>query len=221
MNKTIFSKTLLATSLIACTSLAQAEISANVALTSDYVFRGFSQSSEDPAVQGGFDYSNKSGFYAGVWASNVSSSMYNGSGLEADLYVGFSNELASGLGYDVGLIRYSYPGSSPSTDYEEVYAGLNYKFFSVKYYAGIDLGDEALGDYLDIGLDFELPQGLGLGLHVGNWNSKAAGGDYTDYKVGLSKEIKGFGFELAYTDTDVDSDPLANGRVVLTISKAM
>ncbi|NOZ11881.1 MAG: hypothetical protein GXP09_12700 [Gammaproteobacteria bacterium] len=221
MNKTIFSKTLLATGLVACTSLAQAEFSANVALTSDYVFRGFSQSKEDPAIQGGFDYAHKSGFYAGVWGSNVSSDMYNGSGLEADLYAGYSGEITKDLGYDVGLIRYIYPGSSPSTDYDEIYAGLSYKFISVKYFAGVDIGNAELGDYLDAGLDFDLPQGIGLGLHVGNWNSKVTGGDFTDYKIGLSKEIGGFGFELAYTDTDVDSDALASGRVVLTVSKSL
>lgn len=46
------------------------ELSANVALTTDYIFRGFSQTEEGPAIQGGFDVTYKM-FYAGVWASNL------------------------------------------------------------------------------------------------------------------------------------------------------
>ena len=214
-------KTLLASSLAACAGLAQAEFSANVALTSDYVFRGVSQANEDPAIQGGFDYAHKNGLYAGVWGSNVSSSLYNGSVLEVDVYAGYAQELGNGLGYDIGFIRYNYPGSAPNTDFDEVYVGLSYKFLSLKYSAGVDIGNADLGDYLEANLDFELAQGFGLGLHIGDWNASGPSGDYTDYKISLSKDIGGFGFELAYTDTDIKNDPLSDGRVVLTVSKSM
>ena len=45
---------------------------ANVALYSQYIFRGLTQTNRRPALQGGFDYAHSSGFYAGVWGSNIS-----------------------------------------------------------------------------------------------------------------------------------------------------
>src|ERR1039457_5226361 len=95
---------------------------ANVGWVSNYVFRGITQTIGKPAVQGGFDYSHSSGFYAGVWGSNVS--WITGSGaagdasLETDTYLGIRNSFATDYSYDVGLIRYNYfgtytPGAGP------------------------------------------------------------------------------------------------------------
>src|SRR5680860_222068 len=65
-------------------------ISANVGLYSQYIFRGVAQTNTDPALQGGFDYSHASGFYAGTWLSNVSwltdVAAYSSSSLEWDVY---------------------------------------------------------------------------------------------------------------------------------------
>jgi len=106
------------------TPLAQADgtFSANVALTSDYVWRGVSQNDENPAVQGGFDYENGL-FYAGTWASNVDA---DGT-LEFDLYGGLAGETEGGLAWDVGVIAYAYPGSD-DLDFAEIYGGLGYEF---------------------------------------------------------------------------------------------
>jgi len=106
-------KTLIATAMLATTSVAQAEISANVAMASDYVFRGLSQTDNQMALQGGFDYEHDSGLYIGTWASNVSQDFFNEDGsndpqLEVDLYAGYSGEIGV-IGYDVGYLRYQYP----------------------------------------------------------------------------------------------------------------
>ena len=69
MKQTILTS-LAAAGLLAATGAA-ADITGNVGLTTDYVFRGISQTDEKPAIQGGLDYAHSSGAYAGVWASNV------------------------------------------------------------------------------------------------------------------------------------------------------
>ena len=73
---------------------AQAQVTGNLGLTSDYRFRGISQSQNAPAVQGGIDYAHSSGLYVGNWNSSVSSQVYtNGSGVESDLYAGWKKDV--------------------------------------------------------------------------------------------------------------------------------
>ena len=80
------------------------QFTANVALVSDYRFRAISQSFNEPAIQGGFDYSHASGFYAGTWASSVSDNLYlNGAGIEWDFYGGFKLAPMESLILDLGV----------------------------------------------------------------------------------------------------------------------
>ncbi len=87
---------------------------ANVGFVSDYRFRGISQTWKKPAVQGGFDITHKSGFYAGMWGSNVSPNTYPDANVEIDLYGGFNGTIPAveGLGYTVGVYGYFYPNGS-------------------------------------------------------------------------------------------------------------
>lgn len=89
-------------------------LSGNVALVSDYRFRGVSQSGGDPAVQGGLTVTHESGLYAGVWSSSISFDKLGASAVygtqEVDLSAGWSREIASGLTADLGLTYYAYPG---------------------------------------------------------------------------------------------------------------
>jgi uncharacterized protein (TIGR02001 family) len=205
------SKALVAGSLLATTSVASAEFSANVAMTTDYVWRGVSQTMEDPAIQGGFDYSHESGIYLGTWGSNVD---FGGPAhMEMDFYGGWAGEFGD-LGVDVGVIAYRY-FDNDDADFEEVYIGGSYKWFSAKLSHDFD----SEWTYIEAGLDFELPNEIGLALHVGNYDLDST--DYMDYSVGVSKEIGGFGFDLTYYDTDLDNDPLADGRVVFSVSKSI
>ena len=231
-------KIIIAGGLLACTSIAvaaeQSPFSANVALTTDYVWRGASQSAEDPAIQGGFDFNHSSGFYAGVWGSNVDfeDQTVDGAQMELDVYGGYGWQ-AAGIDWDAGVIRYLYPGASSSLDldFTEVYIGGSYKNFSVKYsYADEYTASSKSAYYVEGAVDFELGQGFGLGLHIGKSDGDhfSGGTDYIDYKVAVSKEVQGFGLELAYTDTDnsganeIKSGAAANdGRLVFTVSKSM
>lgn len=115
-------------------------LTANMALVSDYRFRGVSQTYKLPAVQGGIDYSHASGFYLGTWASSVSGNQYiNGAGLEADIYGGYKFEVAKDLTLDLGVLFYLYPGAhynnATKTKYDntELYIAAAYKWFSAKY----------------------------------------------------------------------------------------
>lgn len=227
-------KGLVAGVLLSCPILVWAEeaaqepstnITANVTLTSDYVFRGITQTFGDPAIQGGFDYAHPTGFYVGTWASNVSSKSFNDGGLELDIYGGYAGSITDDFGYNVGLIQYIYPGAetatTPSEDYDtvEAYAGVTYKFFNLKYSATLTdyfgtnentgtpaNGDSKGSDYVEANINYELMNKFMLGLHVGHQRVENYGHlDYTDYKIGVSKELAGLNFGLAYTSTDADS----------------
>lgn len=207
MKKTITGG-LIASALVA--GPAYAEISANVALTTDYVWRGISQNQEDPALQGGFDYAHDSGFYVGAWAANVN---FGGASTELDLYAGWGKEFESGFGIDVGVIEYTYHGSDVASDnnFTEVYVGLSYAGFGVIYSAGDEFDDHVEVSY---GYDFE---NVSLGATYGDYDS------YSYFKVGASTEVGGIGLALDYWDTDSDAELAfgddADSRIVFTVSK--
>ena len=228
----------LATALAALATIAAAgaahagdgPFTANVGLVSDYAYRGWSQTDERPALQGGFDYAHDSGLYAGVWGSNVSwlsdASPNVSNSLELDLYGGYKGT-AGAIGYDVGLLQYYYPGSYPkgfnSPDTLEGYIGLSWEFLSFKYsYAFTDLFGYDRSDgsqYYDLGAAVDVGGGFTLAAHVGYSDIKGQD-DYTDWKLGVTKEFGGFNFGLHYVDTDVDNADLADERVILSIAKS-
>jgi uncharacterized protein (TIGR02001 family) len=228
----------LATALAALATIAAAgaahagdgPFTANVGLVSDYAYRGWSQTDERPALQGGFDYAHDSGLYAGVWGSNVSwlsdASPNVSNSLELDLYGGYKGT-AGAIGYDVGLLQYYYPGSYPkgfnSPNTLEGYVGLSWEFLSFKYsYAFTDLFgyDKSDGSqYYDLGAAVDVGGGFTLAAHVGYSDIKGQD-DYTDWKLGVTKEFGGFNFGLHYVDTDVNNADLADERVILSIAKS-
>jgi uncharacterized protein (TIGR02001 family) len=175
-------------------------VTANVGLVSDYVWRGISQTSHAPAIQGGFDYAHSSGLYAGVWGSNVSwivdtAATLNGvgsAGLELDTYFGFKNTFADDFSYDVGFIRYNYPGSyTPAgstgvagtnlakADTQEIYGAIGYKWISAKYSYGtgqfLTLPDAKGTNYFDITATYPIADsGFTVVGHVGKQTYKGA-----------------------------------------------
>ena len=193
-------------------SVAKAGVSGNVAIQSDYVWRGYSQNLEDPSIQGGFDFEDASGFYAGVWGASVD---FGGAeSTEGDIYIGFTNEIEGGFTYDVGIIEYTYHGGLGASDsnFTEYYLGGGFAGFSLTY----SIGDE-FGDNIEAGYSYEFEE---QGITVG-----AAYGDYDDawtyWTIGVSGEIEGIGWDISYWDTDLDDDPMGDGRIVFTISKSL
>jgi uncharacterized protein (TIGR02001 family) len=216
-------KTTVVAGLLAASGAATAvELSGNVALTTDYIWRGISQTGADPAIQGGFDADLGNGLYAGVWASNVD--FDDEASIEVDVYGGWAGEF-NGVGVDVGYIHYHYPSETYQLD--EIYVGLSYGPASITYYLGVDFGDEELGDYTDLGLDLGEYNGVSLSIHAGYYDLDSVGGvggdDYWDYKIAASTSMFSVDWELALTGTDenVSSGDLADDAVVLTVSKAL
>lgn len=204
--------------------------SASVALTSEYVWRGVSQTAEDAAIQGQFDLSHDSGFYVGVWASNVEFRDGSKNNIEIDGYVGFSNEIdLGGLGvtYDLGYLHYQFPSSS-AANIDEFYIGLAISpikdlNLSAYYYHDLGIENKFANYYTDISTDYTLPDWLFnvtvLG-HLGHYGRQAGDSDYWDWKLALAKDIGVFNFEVAYIDTDLNT-PAAAERLVVTVSREL
>ena len=109
----------------------ESTLSFNVGATTDYRYRGIAQSRLKPALSAGADYAHASGLYVGTWLTTIKWIKDAGGDapLEWDVYGGYKGQFgASGLGYDVGLLRYQYPNSalpvSPNTT--ELYGGAEY-----------------------------------------------------------------------------------------------
>jgi len=119
-----------------------ASVSANVSFTSDYIWRGMTQT-DGPAIQGGFDYAAESGFYAGIWGSNVN--FNDGTGSELDYYFGYGFEAGS-IGVDLGYVAFDYPDNTTGADFEEIVIGLSYSDFGLTF----ALGQDSAPDYTEI-----------------------------------------------------------------------
>lgn len=213
-------------SLLLVAGSASAELTSTITLTSDYDFRGFSQSAEDPALQASLDWSSDGGFYAGAWASNVDFGPGSESDVELDGYIGFAGGEEDGLGFDVGLVYYSYWPDDDEVDYAEIFAGLSYNVFEVKAWYSDDyfgVGESAY--YIEGNLTFELPQEFGLGVHVGMSDGDAFDDSVVDYSANVTKSFGNFDFELKYTDTDLDGCDTevfsCDGRVILSVSTTL
>ena len=124
--------------LIVSSYASAVEISANASLSSDYIWRGMTQTQGDLAVSGGFDLSTDMGFYIGTWASNAGGNGTDYS-MELDVYLGFSGEMAENMTYDVGYISVTYPGDN-SADFEEAYIAFNIYGLNILYSDGQDDG---------------------------------------------------------------------------------
>ena len=220
----------------------------NVTLASEYIYRGIGQTNRDPAIQGGFDYSHSSGLYLGTWASNVSWLSDLGgisSSVEIDVYGGYRGSITDDLSYDVGVLTYNYPGDYPhgftDADTTEVYVGLGWKWLSAKYsyttsshifgWTSSTGGKTRGSDYIELNAGYDLGDGWGINGHVGHQKIKHFGAaSYTDWKIGVTKDL-GFGtLGLSYIDTNADGDAgepyrnaynedLGEGRLVATFGK--
>lgn len=221
---------------VAGTAAAEGEWSGNVAITSDYVFRGFTQTDGAPTVQGGFDWASDD-FYAGVWASGVD--FGDGTSTEIDFYGGWTPTVGV-FGLDLGVIYYAYPDApdEPEQNFVEAYAGAS----------------TTLGDSLEVGAsvayspDFYLESGQAVYTQftAGIPLSDAFGVDaslgfqeflddddcdecgYIDYSIGLTTELEGFGLDFRFIGSDGDGVEGLDGdggpageRFVVTVSRSM
>jgi len=202
-------------------------LTGNAAVVSDYRFRGYSQTDFRPAPQVGFDLTHTSGFYLGNWNSSVSDQVFNDGVLEMDVYGGWRGDIGGGLGLDVGVLEYLYPGStSPkNSNYNntDLYVGLSYGGYSLKFsYTPTDffsLPDSKNTWYVDGTANWDLGSGWGVTAHVGyqklygNARFGADGGEYSgivDYKLGVTKDLNGWLLGLSAVGTDHEKYIITN-----------
>lgn len=223
--------------------------SANVSIVSNYLYRGISQTGANPALQGGFDLAHASGAYVGVWGSSISwlsdAGVASNAGTEFDTYLGYKGT-AGDIGYDVGYLRYNYPGTyapaAVKADTDEIYGAVTYSFLTAK--VSYSLGDtfgwaKAQGTtYIELNASYALGEsGYTLGAHYGMQAfkgeatdaAKAADNDpsYSDYKVSVSKDFSGYVLGLAYSGTNADETAytvldknLGKSTAVFSLSRA-
>ena len=202
-------------------------LSYNIGVLSDYRVRGIAQTSYKPALQGGIDFADKSGWYVGTFASNVRwVKEFNGAtkgSVELDLYGGFRGGFDDlPFTYDAGIITYQYPGNDsgvagafPAGTFAnastvEAYLAVTYKIYTLKYNRSLGnfLGNLSStgSQYFDLSAAIDLTNGFTLVPHIGHQsipNQAGSLGDYSDASLTLSKD---FGNGLVATGAVTGTD---------------
>jgi uncharacterized protein (TIGR02001 family) len=202
-------------------------LSYNVSLTSDYRYRGISQSRLQPALQGGADYAPASGLYVGTWLSTIKWIKDAGeiggfdagsANVEWDLYGGYKGEVQKDLSYDVGLLAYVYPGNNlnPSANTTEIYGALTFGPVTAKYSHSLTnlfgFVDSKNSGYLDLSASFDVGGGVSVTPHLGYQHvAKNSDFSYTDYSLTASKDFSGFVLSAALFGTSTKSIPANPG----------
>jgi uncharacterized protein (TIGR02001 family) len=216
--------------LLVFAGAASAELSGTVTAVSDYDFRGASQTSKDPAIQGSLDFSTEGGWYIGAWASNVDFGPAVDTDYEVDLYTGFSGGEEDGLGWDVGFIYYAYEDSD--LNYPEIYGKLSYGMFSGGlYYSNDWVNSDESSLYATADVSVPVGEtGFSITGHAGYsfsgfWSDVDS--EYIDYSVGVGYTLGHFDLALKYVDTTLDEEDFwfsgadvnnTEGRAIFSIS---
>jgi len=202
--------------LAVVSSIAVAGFSGTATVTSDYDYRGISQTDTHPALQGSVLFNTESGFYASAWGSSLDWGDDSDANVEIDYFGGLTREFgSSGLSWDLGVLAYTYPGLS-SANFVEYYGGLVYGGFNIKAsysndFAGV--GDS--GWYINGGYTYKNESGFSAfvygGYSFGNAfddNTGPAVGfpEYWNYGVGVGYSTDHLYFELKGVGTD-QKDP--------------
>ncbi len=203
-----------ATAIAGCAMVVPAQAgdwSANAAMTSNYVWRGLTQTENEAAVQGGIDYASDSGFYMGTWVSNVNYGAGDAYSYEHDVYAGFAFETGD-ISWDVGYLYYNYDGEA-NFDFGEVYASVGLGGLSATVYVLANTQADPTPDqdfdfgstyYASLDYSFDLGNDVGLGVHVGFHDGDFAeafnGTDDGYYDASISVSKGGFAFTVSDTD---------------------
>jgi uncharacterized protein (TIGR02001 family) len=224
---------------------AEASVSGNVALTTDYVFRGISQTDDDMAIQGGFDYTDSElgglPVYVGVWGSSLDFGSTVDSGIEVDVYAGV-RPVFGPVTMDFGVIGYFYPGSDiDDLDYVEFKAGLSGKpaepltLGATAYYSPEFTLNGGHSLYGEVNAAYAFNEFFSLSAAVGNQSVEADGyfvgpgtdtDNYSTWNVGGTASKYGFSLDLRYYDTNenivnFDGTVVSDERVVVTLKRAL
>lgn len=195
----------------------------NVTAVSDYLFRGVSQTDEDPTLQAGFTYTSPVGLYAGVWGSGVDF----GAGdpkTEVDYLIGYGVDVTERVNFDVLLNRYTYLKSSHQ-NYNELITTttLDDTYKLTVAYTNDVWNSSTDGWYFGLGGSWGLPKDFTLNANVGRSTFEdGIAKDYTDWNVGVARQFGLFNVGLGYYGTDGNgrdnSGKLAHSRVMLSVA---
>lgn len=183
--------TQIATAVALATAVAMPAVAAegegNASITTDYIWRGESQTGNGAALQGGYDWTAGALSY-GIWGSNVN---YGGvdSGVEVDFYGAYSGG-SDDAGWSVGYLYY-YTNTTVGSA-SEYSLGVYYKMLSLDYY--INTADTSV-TYTDINAEFEVGSGS-LGINYG----MATG--FSTYGLSYGMDVGGYGVGLTYASAD-------------------
>lgn len=219
-------------------TLQAAELSGNISLVSDYLFRGISQTNEGMALQGGLTLSNETGFYLSAWGSNIS---FGQGSMELDVLAGWTGALNEAWSTDIGIMQYRYPNGDNNTDqfnFFEVYSKFMYQGLTL----GLAYSNDYFGTdvdayyYLSAGYNYELAENWSLQLFAGlnqfdnsaEYNtflaaSPVSGDSYIDWSLGVTTNWLGSQVALKYADTNIAASAncqLCDGRLVFSVTKA-
>lgn len=205
-----------------------ATVGGSAALTTDYVWRGTTQTQGDPAVQAGFKASADNGLYGAVWGSNVEFAPETRASSELDVTVGWSGNVAEDWALDVNLTHYRYPSTTVDLNWTEAIGTLTWK---QNYWAQLGYSTEALatdeaGAYAQLGAKVPLGEQVRLEAAAGYyWLDDAYDDSYAHAQLGAVWAFKA-PFELRVTAHATDSSArslfpgLAGSRVEVALQAA-
>jgi len=195
-----------ASALALCAGAAQAQqLSYNLGVASDYVFRGVSQTQENPQVSGGIDLTAGK-LYAGTWASNVD--FGDKTDAEIDLYAGYKPTLGAAA-LDFGVIYYGYVGAPKGADYGNVEfkaagsvpAGKGAVGAAV-FYSPDSFGAAKEAVYYELNGSYPVAAKWTVSGAVGRQTYEGSG-DYATWNVGAAYALTDrLSLDLRYHDTD-------------------
>jgi len=196
-----------------------AGLSANAAVTTNYIFRGITQSGANPAVQAGLDYNiGTTGFAIGTWASSIDFGQVNGSDaapVELDLYGSYTFNVTDMFALSAGAITYNYPSSPHNVNYNwwEGWVGASYNFgvasVSAKVFYSPDYVNLSTNEvYVTGGVSVPVTSWLALNGNIGYTILDHAVfpviDDYLDWNLSAVATYGNFSLTLGYADTDLD-----------------
>ena len=224
MKKSLLTAVILSSTVFVSSS-ALAEVSGNIGATSNYLWRGVTQTDDSVAVQGGIDYAHESGFYAGGWASNVD--FGDAATYEFDLYLGYGGSIGEDVTYDLSYLYYAYPDADSSYNFGEISFALAWEWLDVGYSRVVNAQSDVSGadsetdwGYAQANLTFPLTEKVSLGIHYGYSHGDVVkdlfeGSAYADYNLSVSTETDLGTISFMVSDTDLDDD---DAKVVLGYS---
>jgi len=200
------------------------DFSANIAVTTNYIYRGVTQSDDGPAIQGGFDYAVDL-FYVGAWGSSVE---WAGTSFETDFYAGVTPTLGV-FDLDLGFIYYGYPDSpdNPEQDFYEFYAAASTTIdenieLGVKVSASPDFyGESGEAYYPEFNASISFLEDWSVSAHIGQQIFEDdLQDDYTDWNIAVTYAAPWFDISVGYYDTTDRIGGDEDDAVVLSISRS-